>query len=47
MGNTKQSKHIGDKTVDLREAGVGYKTISKKLGEKVTVVGFITEKWKK
>uniref|UniRef100_A0A9J7Z5Z0 Tc1-like transposase DDE domain-containing protein n=1 Tax=Cyprinus carpio carpio TaxID=630221 RepID=A0A9J7Z5Z0_CYPCA len=48
MGKTKElSKDVRDKTVDLHKAGVGYKTISKKLGEKETTVGAIIRKWKK
>ena len=47
MGKTKElSKDIRDKTIDLHKAGMGYKTISKKLGEKETFVGVITQKWK-
>ncbi|KAL0164887.1 hypothetical protein M9458_040640 [Cirrhinus mrigala] len=41
------SKDIRDKNVDLHKAGIGYKTISKQLGEKVTIVGVIIFKWKK
>ncbi len=48
MGKTKElSKDIRDKIVDLHKAGMGYKTISKKLGEKETTVGAIIRKWKK
>ncbi len=48
MGKTKElSKDIRDKIVDLHKAGMGYKTISKKLGEKETTVGAIIWKWKK
>ncbi len=48
MGKTKElSKDIKDKTVDLHKAGMGYKTISKKLGEKETTVSAIIRKWKK
>ncbi len=48
MGKTKELwKDIRDKIVDLHEAGMGYKTISKKLGEKETTVGAIIRKWKK
>ncbi len=37
MGKTKElSKDIREKIVDLHKAGMGYKTISKKLGEKET-----------
>jgi len=36
MGKTKElSKDIRDKIVDLHKARLGYKTIGKKLGEKV------------
>ena len=41
------SKNIRDKTVELHKAEMGYKTISKKFGEKETTVGFIIRKWKK
>ncbi len=48
MGKIKElSKDIRDKIVDLHKAGMGYKTISKKLGEKETTVGVIIWKWKK
>ena len=48
MGKTKElSKDIRDKIVDLRKAGMGYKKISKQLGEKLTTVGAIIRKWKK
>ena len=40
-------KDIRDKIVDLHKTGMGYKTISKKLGEKETTVGAIIRKWKK
>ena len=33
------SKDIRDKIVDLHNAGMGYKKISKHLGEKLTTVG--------
>ncbi len=37
MAKTKElSKDIRDKIVDLHKAGMGYKTIAKQLGEKVT-----------
>ena len=40
MGKTKEwSKDIRDKIVDLHMAGMGYKKISKQLGEKLTTVG--------
>ncbi|XP_068131337.1 kynurenine/alpha-aminoadipate aminotransferase, mitochondrial-like [Hyperolius riggenbachi] len=39
MGKTKElSKDARDKIIDLHKAGMGYKTISKKLGKKVTTV---------
>ena len=48
MGKTKElSKDIRDKIVDLHKAGMGYKKISKQLGEKLTTVGAIIKKWKK
>ena len=48
MGKTKElSKDIRDKIVDLHMAGMGYKKISKQLGEKLTTVGAIIRKWKK
>ena len=48
MGKTKElSKDVRDKIVDLHKAGMGYKTISKKFGEKKTTVGAIIRKWKK
>ena len=48
MGKTKElSKDIRDKIVDLHKAGMGYKKISKQLGEKLTIVGAIIRKWKK
>ncbi|KAK3539609.1 hypothetical protein QTP70_010235 [Hemibagrus guttatus] len=40
------AKDVRDKIVDLHKAGLGYKTIGKQLGEKVTV-GAIIRKWKK
>ena len=47
MGKTKElSKDTRDKIVDLHKAGMGYKEISKQLGEKLTV-GAIIRKWKK
>ncbi len=39
------SKDVRDKIV-LHKAGMGYKTIAKQLGEKVTTVGAIIHKWK-
>ena len=48
MGKTKELlKDIRDKIVDLHKAGMGYKKISKQLGEKLTTVGAIIRKWKK
>lgn len=48
MAKTKElSKDVRDKIVDLHKAGMGYKTIAKQLGEKVTTVGAIIRKWKK
>ena len=48
MGKRKElSKDIRDKIVDLHKAGMGYKKISKQLGEKLTAVGTIIRKWKK
>ncbi len=48
MAKTKElSKDVRDKIVDLHKAGMGYKTIVKQLGEKVTTVGVIIHKWKK
>ncbi len=41
------SKDVGDKIVDLHKAGMGYKTIAKQLGEKMTTVGAIVRKRKK
>ena len=39
MAKTKElSKDVRDKIVDLHKAGMGYKTITKQLGEKVTTV---------
>ncbi len=47
MAKTKElSKDVRDKIVDVHEAGMGYKTIAKQLGEKVTTVGAIIHKWK-
>ena len=48
MGKTTElSKDIRDQIVDLHKAGMGYKKISKQLGEKLTNVGAIIRKWKK
>ena len=42
MAKTKDlSKDVRDKIVDLHKAGMGYKTIAKHFGEKVTTVGAI------
>ncbi len=45
--NKELSKDVRDKIVDLHKTGMGYKTIAKQLGEKVTTVGAIIRKWKK
>nr|XP_033946046.1 glycine receptor subunit alpha-3 [Pseudochaenichthys georgianus] len=48
MGQTKElSQDLRDQTVDLHQAGIGYKTIREQLGEKETTVGAIIQKWKK
>ncbi len=48
MAKTKElSKDVRYTIVDLCKAGMGYKTIAKQLGEKVTTVGVIIRKWKK
>ncbi len=48
MTKTKElSKDVRDKIVDLNHAGMGYKTIAKQFGEKVTTVCVIIRKWKK
>ncbi len=48
MAKTKElSKGVRNKILDLHKAGIGYKTIGKQLGEKVTTVGAIIRKWKK
>ncbi len=48
MAKTKElSKDVRDKIVDLHKTGMGYKTIAKQLGEKVTTVGAIICKWKR
>ena len=48
MDNTKElSKDIRDTIVDLHKAEMGYKKISKQLGEKLTTVGAIIKQWKK
>lgn len=47
MGKTKElSVDLREKIVDLHKTGMGYKTISKKLGVKVTTVGAIVRKYK-
>ncbi len=45
--NKELSKDVRDKIVDLHKAEMGYKTIAKQLGEKVTTVAAIIRKWKK
>ncbi len=48
MSKTKElSKGVRDKIVDLRKAGMGYKTIAKQLGETMTTAGAIIHKWNK
>ncbi|KAM4744516.1 uncharacterized protein FYW61_000571 isoform 1-T2 [Anableps anableps] len=48
IGKTKElSGDVRDQIVDLHKAGMGYRTISKKLGVKVPTVGAIIRKWKK
>ncbi|XP_027870940.1 uncharacterized protein LOC114143268 isoform X2 [Xiphophorus couchianus] len=48
IGKTKElSCDVRDQIVDLHKAGLGYRTISKKLGVKVPTVGAIIRKWKK
>lgn len=48
MGQTKDlSKNIRDMIVALHMAGMGQKTISKKLCGKGKAVGAISQKWKK
>ena len=45
IGKTKElSKDIGDKIVDQLKAGMGYKKISKQLGEKLTTSKQLTTK---
>ncbi|KAL0148559.1 hypothetical protein M9458_056106, partial [Cirrhinus mrigala] len=47
IAKTKElSENIRDKIVDLHKAGMGYKTITKQLGGKVTTAGVIIRKWK-
>ncbi|XP_035992336.1 uncharacterized protein LOC118562987 isoform X5 [Fundulus heteroclitus] len=48
IGKTKElSGDIRDQIVNLHKAGMGYRTISKKLDVKVPTVGAIIRKWKK
>ncbi|PWA17276.1 hypothetical protein CCH79_00010463 [Gambusia affinis] len=48
IGKTKElSCDVRDQIVDLHKAGMGYRTISKKLGVKVPTVGAIIRKWMK
>ncbi len=48
MTKTKEMfKDVRDKIVDPNKAEMGYKTIAKQIGEKVTTVGAIIRKWKK
>ncbi len=48
MAKTKEmTKDVRDKIIDLHKAGMGYKTITKQLSEKVTTVGVIIIKLKK
>ncbi len=48
MAKTKEmSTNDRDKIVDLHKAGMGFKTIAKQLGEKMTTVRAIIHKWKK
>ncbi len=48
MAKTKElSNDVRDKIVDLHKSEMGYKTVAKQLGEKVTTVGVIIHKWKK
>lgn len=48
IGKTKElSCDIRDQIVDQHKAGMGYRTISKNLGVKVSTVGAIIRKWKK
>ncbi len=42
--NKELSKDVRDKMLDLHKAGMGYKTITKQLGEKVKTVGEIIHK---
>ena len=45
--NRELCKDIRDKIVDPHKAGMGYRTISKQLGEKEITVGANIRKWKK
>ena len=46
MAKTKEiSKDVSDKIVDLHKYGMGYKTIAKQLGEKVTKELSISTLW--
>ena len=48
MGKTKElSEDLRKKIVELHQAGVGYKTISKQLGVKENTVGAIVRRWKR
>ena len=48
MGKANElSKDIRNKIVNLHKAGMGYKKISKQIGETLTTVGAIIRKWKK
>ncbi len=48
MTKTKElSKNVRDKIVDLHKAGMGFITIAKQLGEKMTTIGAFIRKWKK
>ena len=40
------SKAVREGIVDQHKAGIGHKTISQRLGEKVTTIGAIIPKWK-
>ncbi|KAK3514578.1 hypothetical protein QTP70_021630 [Hemibagrus guttatus] len=45
MAKTEElAKDVRDKIVELHKDGMGYKTIAKQLGEKVTTVGAIIRK---
>lgn len=48
MSKTKElPKDLRDKTADQNKASMKYKTICKKLDEKVTTAGAVIWKWKK